>query len=277
MIGLPAGLNGRNRTMADDQEIHAHFSRIAEVYRRVRTTDDAPIRIIRDECDGLASITAADFGCGAGRYDLLLFSCLPNLRLTCVDANEDMLAELSRYLAAHGIRDFRTFASRVEDLELEDASLDCVFAFNAVHHFHFPTFLAKAGGAIRDGGRIFIYTRTPDQNARNIWGRYFPGFTEKETRLYALGDMETSVDAAAGLGIAGVKRFRYPRVAKLDRLLDQARSKHYSTFSLYAPEAFEAALKGFEDNVRREFADPDRVAWHDENIMLTVERTGEVG
>ena len=263
--------------MADDTKIHTHFSRIAKIYHQVRTTDEAPIRFIRDQLDGLASITVADFGCGAGRYDLLLFRHLPNLRLTCIDINEDMLAQLRRYLTSHGIRDYRAVASRVEDLDLDHGSFDCVVSFNAVHHFHFPTFLEKAGRAVRRGGRIFIYTRTPEQNAGTIWGRYFPGFLARETRIYTLDDMERGVEAAAGLELVRVKRFRYPRVVGLDRLVGQTRDKHYSTFELYEPEEFDAALKGFEDNIRREFADPDRVAWDDENIMLTVERTGELG
>src|SRR5437667_68205 len=29
---------------------------------------------------------------------------------------------------------------------------------------------------VRAGGQLFIYTRTPQQNARTIWGRYFPRF-----------------------------------------------------------------------------------------------------
>lgn len=260
--------------MGSDRQIQRHFSKIAEVYREVRTTDEAPVRFIRDELKGLASIAAADIGCGDGRYDLLFFQHLPNLRLSCVDINEDMLAELSRYLEAHGIRDFRTLHSSVEDLELAHASLDCVFTFNAIHHFHVPTFLDKVGRALRRGGHIFIYTRTPDQNAENIWGRYFPGFAETETRLHALADIERWVDTAAGLALTAVERFRYARVAGLDRLIGQARNKHYSTFSLYAPEAFESAVKDFEDNIRRDFTDPEQVAWHDENILLKIERSG---
>ncbi len=260
--------------MDNGKKTHGHFSKIAEVYRDVRTTDEAPVRFIRDELKGLASITAADIGCGAGRYDLLLFRYLPNLDLTCVDFNADMLEQLSGYLSSHGVGNFRTLVSNVEDLELEDASLDCVVTFNAVHHFDFPTFLTKAGRAIRRGGRVFVYTRTPEQNAKNLWGRYFPGFLETETRLYPLADMQRWVDAAEDLRLIAAKTFRYSRVAGLDRLVHQARSRHYSTLSLYGPDEFESALEGFEDNIRRAFADPDRVAWHDQTILLEIERAG---
>ena len=253
--------------------LHEHFSTVAKVYRELRTTDEAPIRFIRDQLAGLASIRAADVGCGAGRYDLLLFRYLPNLHLTCVDVNPEMLEQLSAYLAANGIRDFETVASGVEELAFEDGSLDCVFTFNAVHHFDFRAFIGKARDATRQSGGIFIYTRTPSQNAETIWGRYFPGFLDKETRLYHLADMKRWVDATDGVRLVTAKRFRYPRVASLDRLLAQARSRHYSTFCLYSPREFETALEGFEDNIRRDFDDPGRVAWRDQNVMLKVQRT----
>ncbi len=252
--------------------LHEHFSNIAEVYRDLRTTDEAPIRFIRDQLAGLASIRAADVGCGTRRYDLLLFRYLPNLHLTCVDVNPEMLEQLSAYLAANGIRDFETVASGVEELEFEDGSLDCVFTFNAVHHFDFHAFVGKARDATRQSGGVFIYTRTPRQNAETIWGRYFPDFLDKETRLHRLADMKGWVDATDGVRLVTVKRFRYSRVASLDRLLAQARSKHYSTFCLYSPREFETALEDFEDNIRHQFDDPGKVEWHDENILLQIGR-----
>ena len=253
--------------------LHEHFSTVARVYRELRTTDEAPIRFIRDQLAGLASIRAADVGCGAGRYGLLLFRHLPNLHLTCVDANPEMLEQLSAYLAANGTRDFETVASGVEELEFEDGSLDCVFTFNAVHHFDFRAFIGKARDATRQSGGIFIYTRTPSQNAETIWGRYFPDFLEKETRLYHLADMKRWVEAADGVRLVTVKRFRYSRVASLDRLLAQARSKRYSTFRLYSPREFETALEDFGGNIRRDFDDPGKVTWRDKNVMLKVQRT----
>ncbi len=253
---------GKPAAMAD------HFDAVAGHYRDVRTTDEEPIRFIRDALAGRAAIAAADIGCGAGRYDLLLFRHLPNLRLTCVDSSPEMLAELSRYLAGEGIADFETVTARVEDLDLGERSLDCVFTFNAVHHFDFPGFIAKAGGFLRDDGRIFIYTRTRRQNANSVWGNHFPGFWEKETRLYELEEMERWVRETGRVRLIGTRTFRYARTATLDHLLTRARSRHYSTFSLYTPEDFEDALGAFADNIRRNFDDVDNVRWHDENVML---------
>ena len=253
--------------------MQGHFAKVAGVYREMRTTDEEPILHIRDQLAGRPAVTAADIGCGAGRYDLLLFRHLTNLRLACLDVNREMLAQLSRHLDQNGVHDFETIIASVEDMTLEDDSLDCVFTFNAVHHFDFPLFLAKAGSAIRKDGLIFIYTRTPDQNAGSVWGRHFPGFCEKETRLYRLEEMERCIGETGQLRMIAAKTFRFARTSSLERLLEQARSRHYSTFSLYAEAEFEKACQTFEDAVRRQFDDPAKVAWRDQNILLQIGRT----
>lgn len=77
------------------QNIHNHFSKVAFNYRRIRTTDVEPIAFIGETLRKLPEIKAADIGCGAGRYDLLLFQYINNLHLTCIDINEHMLAKVS--------------------------------------------------------------------------------------------------------------------------------------------------------------------------------------
>lgn len=254
-------------------DIRNHFARIADVYCEMRTTDEEPILHIRDQLAGRPAVAAADIGCGAGRYDLLLFRHLPNLRLACLDVSREMLAQLSRHLDRNGIHDFETINASAEEMAFEDESLDCVFTFNAVHHFDFPLFLARAGRAIRKDGLIFIYTRTPDQNAGSVWGKYFPGFCEKETRLYRLEEMENWIGETGGLRMIAARTFRYARASSLERLLEQARHRHYSTFFLYAEAEFEKACRTFEDAVRRRFGDPARVTWQDQNILLQIGRT----
>lgn len=247
-----------------------HFASVAKTYREIRTTDPEPVRYIRDALTGREEVRAADIGCGAGRYDRLLFEHIPNLHLTCVDASAQMIGQLTHHLEEAGIHNFVTQVSSVADWPVSERSLDAVVTFNAVHHFAFPTFLGKAGRALRGDGRLFIYTRTPEQNAGSIWGRHFPRFTEKESRLYSTEQMERWVADRPDLKIVEVKRFRYARRASLDRLLAQARGRHYSTFSLYDAHEFEAACGTFEERIRRRFDDLDDISWHDENTLLQV-------
>ena len=260
--------------MPSAQTMGEHFAKVSSAYRDLRTTDEAPILHIRDALKEFRNLDAAEIGCGTGRYDLLLFRHLPGLRLTCVDVSPAMLAELSRFLTANGFRDFKTCVTRVENFDPGSATFNCVFTFNAVHHFDFTTFLKKSADMLRPGGRIFVYTRTPQQNARSIWGRYFPEFNDREKRLYTQERMERWVGEAEALELLEIKNFGYDRHAPLDRLLRQARGRHYSTFSLYTRQDFEAALEAFEERVRADFPDASDITWHDENIMLEIGRTG---
>ena len=250
----------------------AHFSRVAGLYSDLRRTDRAPVHYIRDVLSDAGPIRGADIGCGSGRYSALLLECLEGLFLVCVDANRTMLDELTLSFGSRGIRNFKTTLARIEDLDLEDGSLDCAFSFNAVHHFDFPTFIKTMRDGLKSGGNGFIYTRTPEQNRQTIWGQCFPGFLEREIRLYSLGQMETWLEKAGGLKLAAVERFRYPRRCGLDHLLWQARNHHYSTFSLFPEDQFERALAAFEDNLRRHFDNPAAITWFDENILLHLRR-----
>ena len=84
--------------------INRHFSRVAQRHHYLRTTDSEPITLIFKELKNLAHVEAVDIGCGTGRYDLLLCRYLGDkLRLTCVDANVDMLEALGKYLENHGV------------------------------------------------------------------------------------------------------------------------------------------------------------------------------
>ena len=161
-------MSGANR------EMDVHFSRVAGLYSDIRNTDHTPIHFIRDALDGADRIMGADIGCGSGRYSALLLECLEGLNLTCVDANRTMLDELTHNFGDCGIRDFKTVHARIEDLDLEDESLDCVISFNAVHHFDFPLFTTTMRDCLKSGGHGFIYTRTPEQNRQTGWASSRP-------------------------------------------------------------------------------------------------------
>ena len=243
-----------------------HFTEISSVYRSVRTTDREPVKLIARELEDLARPRGADIGCGAGRYVLLMFETIPNLSLTCVDANPAMLDQVDGLLRASGVDRFETRQSSAECLELEPGAYDFVSSFNAVHHFDFPDFLRRSRDGLAEDGRLLVYTRLPEHNARSVWGRFFPGFAEKETRLLTLGSLYAAVEDTPGLRFAGATCLRYRREAPLDRLVEQARNRHYSTFSLYEPDEFEDALVAFRAAVKGRFA--DTVQWYDENILV---------
>src|SRR5712691_13541330 len=96
------GHDGRNQTQrweVPEVTVGDHFERVAAVYESLRTTDEAPVRRIRELLPD-RPVTALDTGCGTGRYSRLLRGLLPDgSLLVASDVSAAMLAELR---AGHG-------------------------------------------------------------------------------------------------------------------------------------------------------------------------------
>lgn len=249
--------------------LEKHFTNLSRSYNDLRTTDPEPVRYVREKLRGRKTVYGADIGCGGGRYDLLLMELMPGLSLICVDANEAMLKETGRLLLSNGHMDFRTLQMNASVMVLPRDSLDFITAFNAIHHFDPVDFLQQASSSLKDRGYVFVYTRLRSQNARNIWGRFFPGFYEKERRLFRMSHIEAWMDRVEGISLSEIVFFKFRRVATLDRLVSQARNKHYSTFSLYDDGEFAESLLLFQEELQRHFQDLRHIDWIDENVMLT--------
>ncbi|HEX9896350.1 MAG TPA: class I SAM-dependent methyltransferase [Dehalococcoidales bacterium] len=264
-----------NESIYKTGDMHGHFSRIASQYQNLRITDLEPIAFMVRKLNRLPYIKAADIGCGAGRYDRILYRDLgEKLSLTCVDANANMLEALRRNLIEDGIQNFTSIQSSAEDLPLPDNSYDCIFTLNAIHHFDLFKFLHQSTRILKSGGYLFVYTRLRDQNKRNIWGRYFPRFHQKETRLYTLNKMTKTINAVPGMWLQSVEYYKYRRLSSLSELEKRIRSHHYSTFSLYTMDELEKAIGKFKKKIGGAYEDVHRIHWHDENILFVI-RKGE--
>ncbi|MFQ5599266.1 MAG: methyltransferase domain-containing protein [Candidatus Krumholzibacteriia bacterium] len=250
-----------------------HFSRIASRYNSLRITDLEVVEFIADKLRTRLPARVADVGCGSGRYDIELLRRLgQGLDLICVDRCHAMLRMLHRQLRRRQLDGCRTVRAAAHGLPFMDGDLDGVLTLNAIHHLAARSFLRECERALRPGGLLMIYTRWRSQNARNIWGRFFPSFSEKEVRLFEREEFEGLIAETPGLGLEAVRDFRYGRQGSLDDLLERARNHHYSTFTLYTSDEFETAIRQFEENVLRCFSDPERVTWQDENTLLVVRR-----
>ncbi len=241
-----------------------HFERVAAVYESLRTTDEAPVRTISQLLPD-RPVTGLDIGCGTGRYTRLLRALLPGgSRLAAGDVSAAMLAQLKAGNHGHALG-VVPLLSTAEELPLRDASLDVVTAFNCVHHFDLGRFLGAAARVLAPGGQLFIYTRTPQQNARTIWGRYFPGFTEHEHRLHSQAAFRDAVRRTDGLQVVATQTFKHPRSSTAGRLRAQAEGRHYSTFSLYPPDELPAAIAAFLARLPSA-----EVCWVDEHLLVVI-------
>jgi SAM-dependent methyltransferase len=243
-----------------------HFKQVAAVYESLRTTDEAPVRSVRQLLPD-RPVTGLDIGCGTGRYSRLLCGLLPDGSLLVAgDVSACMLAELMAGNRGYA-RGVVPLLSTAEELPLRTASLDLVTAFNCVHHFDLGRFLTAVARVLQPDGQLFIYTRTPEQNARTIWGRYFPGFTDHEQRLHSDAALRDAVRRTDGLTVVATQTFKHPRSSTVERLRAQAEGRHYSTFSLYTPDELRACIATFLARLPS-----PAVSWVDEHLLVVVRR-----
>lgn len=261
-----------HKTRSTLNKMYNHFLHIAPRYRELRTTDMRPLLFITNKLQGLPSIRAADIGCGAGRYSLKFVEHLgEKCHLYCMDNNIAMLKQLKGYFTNHNIVNFSPIRSDSHKIPLQTDSLDCVITFNAIHHFSLPRFLKETSRVLKNNGKLFIYTRLRDQNAKTIWGMHFPSFHKKENRLYELDELKSAFEKNPNLNIDSVKFFEHHRVYPLEKLVEQAKNHHYSTFKFYRKREFREALHKFEQNILNHYDDLDKITWKDQNTLLVVE------
>ncbi|HWM19979.1 MAG TPA: class I SAM-dependent methyltransferase [Ilumatobacteraceae bacterium] len=252
----------RRGSSAEQHLAERHFAHVASRYTSLRQTDDDAVFQIRDRLPG-GPLVGVDVGAGTGRYTALLAKILGDrASVHAVDLSQDMLLVL---LQDQRQGERSVACCEAERLPIADSSVDFVTTFNAVHHFDLDRFVQEAARVLAPNGHLFIYTRTPHQNADSIWGRAFPGFTSRETRLH---DEATLCQKVQRLGTVNVKSFSFSRRATPTKLAERVRGRAYSTFALYEPDELEDALERF----LKAMDDRDEVHWHDHNVLIHVRR-----
>ena len=258
-------------TSAVDSLMLDHFSQIASIYSQVRTIDYELINYITKKLAFKQTIVAADIGCGDGRYSIKLIEKLRNrLSLTCVDVNYEMLQQISKI--SSNIQNLQTKQAIAEELPFADNSLDCIFSFNAIHHFKINEFAKECNRVLKNNGLLFIYTRLKEQNESNIWCKFFPDFSKKENRLFDIQSLTKHISNQTSLNLTSTEFFEHKRSSDIQTLVSKAEKKHYSTFSLYTVSEFEKSLGKFKQNIYQNFSNPENIQWVDENTMFLFQK-----
>jgi len=266
-------------TVGKDTTIHTaeslmsdHFTKLASFYSQYRTIDYELINYITKKLASMSNIVAADIGCGDGRYSIKLIEKLRDrLSLTCVDNNYEMLQQISKI--SSNFQNLQTKQAPAEKLPFDDNSLDCIFSFNAIHHFKINEFAKECNRVLKNNGLLFIYTRLKEQNESNIWGKFFPDFSKKENRLFDNHSLTECISSQTSLNLKSTESFQHDRSSDIRTLVSKAEKKHYSTFSLYTVSEFEKSLGKFKQNIYQNFSNPENIQWVDENIMSVFKKT----
>jgi len=249
-----------------------HFSQVASIYSQYRTFDHEAINYIIKKLAFKQTIVAADIGCGDGRYSIKLIEKLRNrLSLTCVDNNYEMLQQISKI--SSNFQNLQTRQAFAEKIPFDDNSLDCIFSFNAIHHFKINEFAKECNRVLKNNGLLFIYTRLKEQNESTIWGKFFPDFSKKENRLFDNHSLTECISNQTSLNLKSSEFFQHNRSTDIRTLVSKAEKKHYSTFSLYTVSEFEKSLGKFKQNIYQNFSNPENIQWVDENIMSVFKKT----
>ena len=249
-----------------------HFSQVASIYSQIRTIDYELINYITKKLASMSNIVAADIGCGDGRYSIKLIEKLRNrLSLTCVDNNYEMLQQISKI--SSNFQNLQTRQAFAEKIPFDDNSLDCIFSFNAIHHFKINEFAKECNRVLKNNGLLFIYTRLKEQNESTIWGKFFPDFSKKENRLFDNHSLTECISNQTSLNLTSTEFFQHNRSSDIRTLVSKAEKKHYSTFSLYTVSEFEKSLGKFKQNIYQNFSNPENIQWVDENTMFVFQKT----
>ena len=259
-----------------------HFAQVSAQYRTLRELDLDAVRLISEVvargADPGRPVRLLDVATGSGRYLDAVSQCLAaTLALEVVpiglDLSPAMLTQARIRNRHTGLR-ARHLVGSVETLPFRTSSCDVMTCFNAVHHVDLARFAGEASRVLTPSGQLVVYTRTPAQNRRTIWGHHFPEFATRETRLHDVEDLRSALQATGAFTSVRSQTVAWTVTTSLSRLVEQATHYHYSTFRLYADDALRAAIDTFRQRVRQAFRDVTRITYDNDHVLVMAQRDG---
>ncbi|MGA7110603.1 MAG: metalloregulator ArsR/SmtB family transcription factor [Terracidiphilus sp.] len=146
----------------------------------------------------LPPMVIADLGAGDGSFSLLLAERAA--RVIAVDSSQKMLDVAREQATRHGVKNAEFRLGDMEEVPIDDASIDLVFFSQSLHHAAHPErAVAEAWRILRPSGRLVILDLAKHrfEEAREMYADEWLGFSEAEieTMLTAAGftDIRASV------------------------------------------------------------------------------------
>ena len=277
-VEIPSGTD-RERKRTRAMKLRNHFTEVSSQYKSLRELDLHAVHVISEALainQRRPTVQLLDVGTGEGRYLEAVSQSLSALLANRVfpigvDLAPAMLTQ-ARIRNSHvGLR-AQYLVSTGEMLPFQTASCDAITCFNAVHHFDLDRFISEASRVLVPSGQLVLYTRTPEQNRRTIWGRYFPEFATRETKLYRHSDLQLALQSDGVLDSIRVQMIPWKITASLSRLVEQVVHFHYSTFRLYSDDLLRVAIDTFQQRVRQAFPDVTHITSDNDHMVMIAQR-----
>lgn len=224
-----------------------YFDDIAQDYEQIRGSEIWPSLL-----HSLSSIapntgTVLDVATGTGLFSVRLAQ--EGFQLIGLDQNPCMLAQATRKAKEQGCP-FNAVVGSAEELPLPEKSISVIYSTNAIHLFDLQSHFREVSRVLKPGGFYIVYTRFKKHNDRSIWGRLFPRFSEKETRLYNPEDFERLDRQLPDLVMQSLGELSFEIPFSYDRLLQDAHRRKYSTFAFYDETEFRRAFSTFRSRLQ---------------------------
>ena len=279
-IEIPLGTDeGEKRARA--LQWRDHFTQVSSQYETLRELDLRAVHIISEVLAVAINqrcpvVRLLDVGTGEGRYLNAVSGSLPaslaNQVLPIgVDLSPAMLTQ-AYVRNSHVSLGAQYLVSASERLPFLTASCDAITSFNAVHHFDLAKFISEVSRVLIPSGQLVLYTRTPEQNRSTIWGRYFPEFATRESKLYRSSDLQSALQATGVFDSVRVQMIPWKITTSLSRLIEQVTHFHYSTFRLYSNDLLHEAIDTFQYRVHQAFSDMAHITFANDHIMVIAKR-----
>ncbi|WP_096440126.1 MULTISPECIES: class I SAM-dependent methyltransferase [Bacillaceae] len=147
-------------------------------------------RLLQGTNEGTPEIL--DAACGTGNYTLALE--IKGCTMTGVDVSEEMLRK-----ARSKSEDIRWIQSDIRECRFHGKRFDGVTCILSIHHFEdLSSSIKNLYHVLKSGGRLVIFTSTPEQMANYWLNAYFPEMMEKSMEQMPSFEMVSSALTRAG-------------------------------------------------------------------------------